>query len=259
MDRRPIGIFDSGVGGLTVLSALKRDLPGEDYIVLGDTKNNPYGVKSPEEIGDLSVRAYKVLKDFDIKAMVIGCNTATVNGLEAIEEIADIPIIGIIDPGVSQVRDSGGENLLILATEATVKSGKIQGDLEDTGIGIQAIAAPDMVQAVEGGNAKDEKGYEVVKSYLDQASGDEDTVILSCTHFPAMRENIEKYYQNKAKEINIIDPANGIVDYVKDKIDLSDKKDGTINYYTTGDPETFKKVGNIVLGGKIQIQDVNHI
>lgn len=259
MDKRPIGVFDSGVGGLTVFSVLKENLTDENFIVLGDTKNNPYGVKTPEEIGDLSVNAYKKLKEFDIKAMVIGCNTATVYGLDKIKEIADIPIIGIIDPGVSQVLKHRPKNLLILATQATVNSGQIQKKLEDEDINIEAIACPDMVKAVESGDAKNEKGYEVVKKYLDQATIDEDAVLLACTHFPAMTGNIKKYYEEKNKDVTVINPADGALDFVKDEIEPGGVDDPYVKYFTTGDPDTFRKSGNIVLGGKFEIEEVHHI
>lgn len=263
---RPIGVFDSGVGGLTVLKSLVELMPLEDYVYLGDTKNNPYGVKTPDEIRELSLNVYYKLRKLDIKMLVIACNTATVHGLKAVKEVADIPVVGVIDPGVSSALESNCQNILIIATDSTIDSNLIQDKLThmDPKLNIEGIGCPDLVTVVEEGNAKNDIGKNTVKYYLDQADINPDCVMLSCTHFPPLSDHINEYYNNKVKLIN---PAQKSAEIAKTrlkeknllKIKDKAKKDSKIDFYTSGNIENFEKSGNVVLDGDIIISDAKQL
>ena len=264
MKNKYIGIFDSGVGGLTVLSSLLKILPNENYLYLGDTANVPYGIKSPEQIKDLSVQSFKKMEKYGLKALVIGCNTATVYGLEAIKQITDLPVIGIIDSGLEAVKEADVERVLVVATDATINSGVIRDGIEkiSPNIQIQGIGCPEMVKAVESGETKSSKGYELVKDYLDQSMTNEDSILLACTHFPAMIDNIERYYESKKRKVKIINPSIKCGDKVKEileELELFNEGEGSVKFLTTGDPDQFKKIGNLVLDGELEIKTVEKI
>lgn len=262
-----IGVFDSGVGGLTVLKELVKYMPNEDFYYFGDTKNVPYGVKTSEEIGKLSVEAYKKLKELGIKLLVIACNTATVHGLDAIKEVADIPVIGVIKPGVMAAEKQQCGDIIVLATEATISSEVIQNSLKENipGVKVQGIKAPDMVMAVEEGNSNNDIGRKIVYSYLDKGKFDPDGVMLSCTHFPALEHFVRDYYEEKGIDICIINPAETASKIAREKLEemgkLKDEveKPGQITYFTSGDKERFINSGNMVLDNDLKISEVKSL
>lgn len=261
-----IGVFDSGVGGLTVLKELVKIMPYENFYYFGDTANVPYGIKTSEEIAELSVNAYRKLEELGIKLLVIGCNTATVHGLEAIEKVANVPVIGVIKPGVLSAKKHGCDKIIILATEATINSCVIQKLLKKNNkdILVQGIGAPDMVMAVESGNSRNEKGREIVYRYLDKGEFDPNGVMLCCTHFPALEHFIRDYYQEKDVDVTIIDPAEMVSKIAVAKLEEMGKlnkgdEKGKITYYTSGDKTRFKESGNMVLDGDLIISEVNNL
>lgn len=264
MDKR-IGVFDSGVGGLTVLKSLVEKMPNEDFYYFGDTKNVPYGPRTPEDIGNLSVNAYKKLKELGIKMLVIGCNTATVHGLEPIKKIADIPVIGVIEPGVLAAKEKKCKNIVILATDATINSGLIQSLLKEEidNPNIQGIGAPDMVMAVENGDSSNERGREAVNKYLNKIDIDPDCIMLSCTHFPALEHFIKDFDKFKNKGIEIINPAEKVAEsafkILKDSGNLKSDGVGKIDYFTSGDLDKFMESGNLVLNGALLIKETNSL
>lgn len=265
MEKR-IGVFDSGLGGLTVLKELVRELPEENYFVFGDTKNMPYGVRESKDICNLTEEGFNKLYEKGIKALVIACNTATVHGLENLQSKTDIPVIGVIEPGVLSATNAGCENILVLGTEATINSGLIQRLLKEKNpnVKVEGIGAPEMVLAVENGEAQTEIGRKVVYKYLDQSNIEPDCVMLSCTHFPALEHFIIEYYHEKNKMIKIINPAKKCAELVKEaledrnELNESDEK-GLIEYYTSGDTDSYTKGGNAILGGEILIRETNNL
>ncbi len=264
MEKR-IGVFDSGLGGLTVLKELIELMPEENYYVYGDTKNMPYGVRQEEDIRELTVDGYKKLTAMGIKALVIACNTATVHGLKAIQEITDIPVIGVIEPGVMSATECGCEKVLILATEATIKSGLIQRLLKEKNpsVEVEGIGAPEMVLAVENGQANTEEGRQIVYKYLDTKSIKPTCVMLSCTHFPALEHFIVDYFKEKGKEIKTINPARKCAELLQIELDKrgtlnKSEEKGNIEYFTSGDLENYKEIGNSILGKEL-IKEVKSI
>lgn len=260
---RPIGVFDSGVGGLTVLKKLKENTPEESFIYLADTKNVPYGTKSGEEIKELSINAYKTLKEYSIKLLVIGCNTATVHGLEAIRSIADVPVIGVVEAGVLSALEKKKENLLLVATDATIKSNYYQKLLEknNPNLNIQGIGCPDWVYLVERNMANTKESYTKVENILDKSSIKEELIILGCTHFPVLIDDINKYYDKINRDIEIVDPAIKCSTIVKEKLQENEIKiktniEGKTKFLCSGNIDRFIDVGSTVLGEPISKEDV---
>lgn len=264
MEKR-IGVFDSGLGGLTVLKELVRELPEENYFVFGDTKNMPYGVRESKDICNLTEEGFNKLYEKGIKALVIACNTATVHGLENLQSKTDIPVIGVIEPGVMAAKENACKNILILATEATINSGLIQSLLrkEIQDVSIEGVGAPDMVLAVENGNSKNEKGKEVVDRYLNEIEISPDCVMLSCTHFPALEDFIVNYFDSINNPIKIINPAEKAAELAFDRLiemeQLETKGEGEIDYFTSGDLDKFINSGNLVLSGDLIIERARNL
>lgn len=261
-----IGVFDSGLGGLTVLKELYKEMPEEDFCIFGDTKNMPYGTRPGKEIEDLSYKAFKKLEDLGLKAFVIACNTATVYSLDKISSSTDMPVVGVIEPGVMAALDKDLEKVLILATDATIKSGLIQKLLKERkpSIEIEGMGAPDMVLAVEHGLANTEEGRKIVYSYLDQAKIDPDGVMLSCTHFPALENFIVDYYKERGKDIIIINPAKKCAEIIKEDLRREGKLEnpghvGKVEFFTSGDLDTYKEIGNLILGDSLTIDEVKNL
>ena len=195
----PIGVFDSGVGGLTVLRALRAELPGEDFVYLGDTARLPYGTKSPETVVRYAVQAADALVARGVKALVVACNTASAAALPALRErLRPLPVIGVIEPGArAACAASRSGRIIVLGTEGTVRGGAYQQAIMALrpDAQVQAIACQLFVALAEEGWIEGEVAAMAAKRYLAQAlAGDPaqrpDVIVLGCTHFPVLREVI---------------------------------------------------------------------
>jgi len=193
----PIGVFDSGVGGLTVLAALRDALPHEDLIYLGDTARLPYGTKSPASIARYACQATRHLQDQGIKLLVVACNTASAVALQALrEQMAPLSVIGVVEPGAMaaiEARPRGSH--LVLATEATVRLGAYRSAIEarDTDASVTELACEMLVSLAEEGWVDGGIATDIVRRYFDGLDDDKrrpDCVILGCTHFPLLRDAI---------------------------------------------------------------------
>lgn len=255
LEKQSIGVFDSGVGGTTVLKEILSILPNENIFYYGDSKNSPYGQKSAEEIREL---CYKILDFFianECKAVVVACNTATAAALDSLKNRYSIPIIGVIDAGVKRaLKVSSNNKINILATPFTVSSkayitkfNKISKNISVTQEG-----CPEFCTMIETGWETHEDRYELLKSHIDNLSKEADTLILGCTHYPIIREDIEKYFSGK-----IVDPAREtaleLYSLLKlsDSLNTSDKK-GRVDFFVSGNKERFKKVAEKFLGFEIK-------
>ncbi|MED5374494.1 MAG: glutamate racemase [Myxococcota bacterium] len=192
----PIGVFDSGVGGLTVLKAIRERLPSESLVYLGDTARVPYGTRSPETVVRYSQRVASRLVREDIKALVIACNTATAHALEHLQragETIGLPVLGVIEPGVqAALQVTQGGRVAVLGTEGTVRAGRYQAALEAAGVHALGQACSLFVPLAEEGWTSGEVAEATALRYLGHLLGQVDTAILGCTHFPLLREVIEK-------------------------------------------------------------------
>ena len=197
----PIGVFDSGVGGLTVLRALLAALPGEDFVYLGDTARLPYGTKSPESIRRYSLQAAGLLHGRGVKCLVVACNTASAVALDALTaEFAPVPVLGVVEPGAAAACEATRSGCIaVVATESTVRGGAYQAAIHRLRPGaiVAARACPLFVALAEEGWTEGPVVEAVVHRYLDELfggppAGRPDTLVLGCTHFPVLAPAIRQ-------------------------------------------------------------------
>ena len=205
MDKRPIGIFDSGVGGITVLKEIKERLPKEDIIYLGDTKNFPYGNKSKEDIIRFSIDNVQKLLKQNVKIIVIACGTATSQAIEILKEKFNIPTIGIIEPTVKYIKNQKFDKVGVIATEGKIKNGAWERKLKEQIPNIQVInkACPMLATIAEEGKAKSKEGRSVIKEYMIPFKEKRvNKIILGCTHFPIYEQIIREELEYDVELIN---------------------------------------------------------
>ena len=252
-DPRPIGVFDSGIGGLTVLSALVEELPGEDILYLGDTARVPYGTRSPETVVRYARRVSNHLWQRGIKALVIACNTASSHALEPLSAAgkeAGIPVFGVIEPGVqAAAAATRNQHVGVLGTEATIRGQRYQALLKTAGIQVEAIACPLFVALAEEGWASDSVAITVASRYLDSLKGGPDTVILGCTHYPLLRDAIAQVLPGVAL-VDSADATAKAVGSVLREHGLDNARDsgGDTHFLVTDNVERFERVGSQFLG-----------
>lgn len=204
----PVGVFDSGVGGLTVVREIMRNLPEEDIVYFGDTARVPYGSKSGETVLRYARQIIRFLRTQDVKAIVIACNTASAYALEEVKKELDIPIIGVIKPGARvacQVTEN--KRIGVIGTEATISSGIYASFIQKQDAGIQVFgkACPLFVPLVEEGWLKDPVTREVAERYLKELLDKEiDTLILGCTHYPLLRSMLGEIAGGR---VTLVNPA----------------------------------------------------
>lgn len=208
IDKAPIGVFDSGVGGLTVAREIMRNLPEENLVYFGDTARVPYGSKSRETVLRYSRQIIRFLRTREVKAIVVACNTASAYALEEVRKELDIPIIGVVKPGArAAVQVTRNKKIGVIGTVATIGSGIYTSFIrnQDPGIHIIGKACPLFVPLVEEGWLKDSVTYEVARRYLKELMEKEiDTLILGCTHYPLLRSVIQDIVGEK---VTLVNPA----------------------------------------------------
>ena len=204
----PIGVFDSGVGGLTVAREIMRQLPNERIVYFGDTARVPYGSKSPETITKYSRQIARFLQSQQVKAIVIACNSASACALDALEEEVELPIIDVVRPGAKTAMEATHNGKIgVIATEATIQSGIYKRYIEehDTDVSVVGKACPLFVPLVEEGLWEDPVTDEIARRYLTELIDiDIDTLILGCTHYPLIRSTVGKIMGDK---VTLVNPA----------------------------------------------------
>lgn len=204
----PIGVFDSGVGGLTVAREIMRNLPGERIVYFGDTARVPYGSKSKETVLRYSRQIVRFLQTQEVKTIVVACNTASALALETIRKETDIPMIGVVKPGAKVAAETTRNNKIgLIGTNATVKSDLYRTTIQEINPRIQVIgqACPLFVPLVEEGWWKDPVTVEVAKRYLDPLlEKGIDTLILGCTHYPLLRSLLREV---AGEQVTLVNPA----------------------------------------------------
>jgi glutamate racemase len=190
---RPIGVFDSGIGGLTIVRALRHLMPGEDIVYLGDTARVPYGTKSPETIRRYTLQAGSILQRFDPKLMVIACNTASANGLGALQAASACPVLGVIEPGAEAAAATKGP-VGIMGTLATIQSGAYEQAIHrhNPTMEIHTVACPLLVSLAEEGWTDDPITDSVCRRYLNQLNPAIKTLVLGCTHYPVLLPSLRR-------------------------------------------------------------------
>ena len=205
MDTRPIGIFDSGIGGLTVLKELEQVIPNEKFIYLGDILNFPYGEKSKEKIILFSKKNIEYLISQNVKMIVIACGTATSQALEEMKRLFDIPIIGIIEPTTEYVRKMNYKEIGVIATSGTIRSGAWEKSLKEKNPNINVInkACPLLASIAEEGKAKSKESLLAIHEYMEVFKEKNiHTIILGWTHYPIYDEIIKNEFANSVVLIN---------------------------------------------------------
>lgn len=261
----PIGVFDSGVGGLTVLKALREALPNEDLVYLGDTARLPYGTKSPTSISRYACQATKLLQEQGIKLLVVACNTASAVALDALrEQMAPLPVIGVVEPGASaavEARPKGSH--LVLATEATVRLGAYRRAIEarDSEATVTELPCEMLVSLAEEGWVDGDIATGIVIRYLQGLEADKrrpDCLILGCTHFPLLRDAIASVVDAGTA---IVDSASTTATFASHELAeldlLNDQKDaGSLTLLATDGATRFARVGGQFLGEYLSPEDI---
>lgn len=258
---QPIGIFDSGVGGLTVAKEIKRLLPNENLIYFGDTKHLPYGEKSREAIIGYSTKIAKFLLEKNCKAIVIACNTATANALKEILEVVDnkVPVIDVINPVAEKVAYEIHTNVGVIATKATVNSGLYRKSIRKHNkfIKVDELATPLLVPAIEEGFKNHPITHSIIYNYLSNNKlKNIETLILGCTHYPLLIDEIKQYYGNR---VRVIDSPNIVANQLKiilDKHHLLNHNNPTpeYNFYLSDLTKNFEKISKKFFGKSIELQ-----
>lgn len=249
----PIGVFDSGMGGLTVLRALKTTLAKESFVYLGDTARLPYGTKSPDTVQQYALQMARVLVERQIKALVIACNTATTAALPHLQAmLPDMPVLGVVSPGASAVvAATKNQRIVVLATETTIASNAYQNLICEKlpQAAISARACSVLVALAEEGMVDNAIATEALKHYLSEF-GEEDTLLLGCTHFPVFKPLLKTLLP---AGVTIVDSAEATAKTLQEvlaKADLlnTDQTTGSVQYLVTDSIKRFQTVGEIFLG-----------
>jgi glutamate racemase len=261
----PIGVFDSGVGGLTVLQALRDELPGEDLIYLGDTARLPYGTKSPASISRYACQAAQQLQARGIKLLVVACNTASAVALDALRaQMAPLKVIGVVDPGASAAVSVGRSAAhLVLATEATVRLGAYRKAIHalDPQADVTELACEMLVSLAEEGWTRGEIASAIVRRYLAELPAEKqspDCVILGCTHFPLLRDAIAAVVHDGTAIVDSASTTAVVARATLDGLDLarSAAGGGRLRLLATDGASRFARVGGMFLGEALSTSDI---
>jgi glutamate racemase len=246
-----IGVFDSGVGGLTVLKALRTAFPAQSFLYLGDTARVPYGTKSPKVVTRYALEALDFFLTFPLKGVVVACNTASSVALPTMQErVPDLPIYGVIEPAVQYALTYNPKKVVVLATEATVKSHSYRNALlqQDPEMKVEEIPCPLFVPLVEEGILSGKVLQAVLEHYLHPLrENPPDLVILGCTHYPLLKPQIQSYLGEK---IPVIDSATPLAVELRKEIPATEGE-GEVLFFTTDDPEKFSLLGSRFLNEPI--------
>ena len=251
---RPIGVFDSGVGGLTVFRAIARALPHEALVYLGDSARVPYGTKSPATVIRYSLEAAQHLCERGVKMMVVACNTATAAALPALQQRLEIPVIGVVEPGARAAVAATKGRIGVIATEGTVKSQAYTKAIKALNPSVEVIesAAPLFVALAEEGWANTHVAREVAEIYLEPLmDAGIDTLVLGCTHYPILRGTIEKVVGEKVK---IVDSAETTAHSVREALGDSIASAGRPEHHflVTDAEDRFRRIAGAFLEQEIE-------
>ena len=266
MDKRPIGVFDSGLGGLTAVRELRRLLPGEDIVYFGDTGRVPYGSRSKDTIIKYARQDAAFLNTFDPKAIVIACGTVSANALEILQQETAVPVLGVVDPAAhAAAMASKNGRIGLIGTEASIRSGAYERALAALRPDAQVVpkACPLFVPLVENGRFKagDAVAELVVSEYLAPLKeAGVDTLVLGCTHYPLLREVIAAYM---GSDVTLIDAGGACAHRVTQVLGGSDALSGwtgggKCRYFVSDSTDGFAKLASLFLGEDVT-EDVTQI
>jgi glutamate racemase len=253
-----IGVFDSGVGGLTVLKALRRSMPHKDFLYLGDTARVPYGRKPPDMVRGFALEIAEFLCGRGAEAIVVACNTASAVALADLQRTFAIPIWGVIEPGVeAAVRVTRSGNVGVIGTRGTISSGAYQRRLEARGMQVWAQACPLFVHLVEEDLAGSPEAELLANHYLAGRPGI-DTLILGCTHYPILAPVLARVL---GPDVALVESASVTAESVRDTLGNEGYGAARITHFVTGDPIAYEHTAAVIGGveGEIVAMPVSEL
>ncbi len=261
-EKRPIGVFDSGVGGLSVLIELEKLLPNENFVFLADQKNVPYGEKSKNELVGLVYRiADYFIKHHDVKMIVVACNTATCGAIHELRNKYSVPIVGTV-PAIKKAAEMTKTGVIAsISTPSTSKSEAVKKIIEDycQNIEVLNIGCKNLENAVETGELKGDQVNDLLQTYLkDVKNSKVDYLVLGCTHYPFLKSAIRKIV---GRGVKLLDGGKAIAKRAKSLLKegglaSGQKRPGRTTYFTTDDSAKFSTVSSLLLGTKIKAEKV---
>jgi len=255
----PIGVFDSGAGGLTILTTLRAELPHEHFIYIGDTRHVPYGMRTEAEIIDLSINACRFLQEQGVKLIVVACNTASQAALSTLRATFTLPFVGVVPAVKPAARLTRSGRIGVMATNQAVRAAYLQQLIDDyaSGVEVFAVGCPELVTLVEQGQLDGpEVEATLQQSLAPLLAQDVDVVVLGCTHFPALHASIQRVAGNK---VQIIDSGKAIARRVHAVLEAEglmrpQSTPGELQVWCSGDAQDFSRVASKVLGYSVQAQ-----
>ncbi len=263
MDGRPVGVFDSGMGGLTVLHECLVTMPNEDFVYLGDGARLPYGPRPLEEIRRFAQEIGGWLEQQGVKLILVACNAATSAALPELQTELAVPVVGVITPEAhAAVQATRNRRIGLLATQATVQAGRYAelARALDAGVSLFPVACPRLVPLIESDDPFGSETVEAVRAYAEPLKRAEvDTVILGCTHYPLIRPIFQRVF---GRDVTLVfsaeETAREVAETLARKgIENDASRDGAYRFLTTGDPGSFRVVGARFL--QLPIEEVEHV
>lgn len=238
-----VGVFDSGIGGLSVLKNLYKHYPNNEYIYYGDTLNLPYGNKTKQELEILSSKDVEFLLSKDVDIIFIACGTVSSNCIDYLKNKYNIPIYDIITPTINYLNNSSYQNIGVIATNATIDSHIFKNNVKKN---IYEIKTPDFVPLIEGNDKK--KLVNTIDNYLSKYKNKIDALVLGCTHYPLIKENINSYFDNK---IPLLDMSELLLDKLKNNnISSIDVYFSKLNKTIINNTKNILNISNLSINGK---------
>jgi len=258
LNENSVGIFDSGIGGLTVVRQVSKLLPNEKLIYFGDTARVPYGSKSPQVVREFALQDALFLSDKNVKAMIIACNTASAEALDSLQKEFNIPIIGVIKPGAGAAANiTKNGKIGVIGTYGTIASGAYKAELlaVDSSLEVESIACPLLVPLVEEGWESEDVTKEILSEYLSPLIDKNiDTLILGCTHYPILKPLIQEIVSDKVKLIDSAEASAAELERILNEKGLSAANEESSiehEYYVSDFPFKFKETAERFLGSKL--------
>jgi len=258
MDRRPIGIFDSGLGGLTAVNAFVKDLPNESFIYVGDTARIPYGEKDIDTVRLYARQIMQFLQKRDVKAVIVACGTVSSNVIHDLRSEFSIPVIDVVNPGVDAcLRLPNLQRVGVIATEATIRSGVFPKLLKKSNIEVETKACPLFVPLIEEGLAEHPISRCVAEAYFsDWQKNPINALILGCTHYPLLAKAIQKTLPDAI----LIDISAATLEFASKILEenalLNDGEKATREFYSSGDIERFNQLARKITGMNVDAKKV---
>lgn len=260
----PIGIFDSGIGGLTVANAIQKVLPNESLIYFGDTAHLPYGDKSPDSIRYYSIRIAQFLLQRNCKIIVIACNTASSMAYEVVKQFVagKVPVVNVIDPVVDYLMlQKKLQKVGVIGTKGTIKSNIYAKKIQERNkkIEVASLATPLLAPMIEEGFFDNKISRTIIGSYLSSKKLNKiDSLVLACTHYPLIKKEVEEFYK---KPVDIIDTAGVVANRVKDVLKteklLSKKTKPVHHFYVSDFTKSFEESTKVFFKNKIHLEKAN--